>query len=76
MIRKHNYESVNLNPLHKKHLRSKQLIPNDNNIRKYMREYVRKQFYYDSNLKTYKMSWMQNFYENEKRIIPDVEIPR
>jgi len=76
MIRLHNYENVNLNPLHRKHLRSKQLIPNDNNIRKYMREYVRKQFYYDSNLKTYKMSWMQNFYENEKRIIPDIEIPR
>ncbi|CUM48665.1 uncharacterized protein AC631_00308 [Debaryomyces fabryi] len=75
MIRKHNYERDNLNPLYKHHLRNKKLIPNDNNIRKYMREYVRKQFYYDSKLKTYKMCWMQNFYENEKRIVPGIEIP-
>lgn len=74
MIRKHNYERDNLNPLYKKHLRNKKLIPNDNNIRKYMREYVRKQFYYDYELKTYKMCWMQNFYENEKRIVPDIKI--
>ena len=74
MIRKHKMESTRLSPLSRRHLRSKKLIPDDNNIRKYMREYVRRQFYYDSNLNTHKMSWMQNFYENEKRVVPDIEI--
>lgn len=76
MIRKHKIERMELNPLKKKYVRTKNLIPNDNNIRKYMREYVRKQFSYDSKLGSYKMSWMQNFYENENRIVPNVELPQ
>lgn len=73
MRRKHSIESTTLSPLTRKYLRSKKLIPNDNNIRKYIREYVRRQFYCDSS--DYKMSWMQNFYENEKRIVPEIELP-
>lgn len=43
-------------------LRSKILIPNENNIRKILRLYVMKQFYMENG--SYQMSWMQNFYED------------
>jgi hypothetical protein len=43
-------------------LRSKKLVPNENNIRKILRLYVMKQFYIENG--SYQMSWMQNFYED------------
>lgn len=69
MISKRKGES--LNPVVRKLTRSKKLIPNDNNIRKIVREYVLKQFYYDDELKKYQMSWMQNFYVNKDSMIDD-----
>lgn len=66
MKKKHDIEKVTLNPLVRKFIRSKTLIPNDNNIRKYYRDYVRKQYYLED--RTYKMCWMQNFYENAETL--------
>ena len=73
----HRYMQRKLKGDYKKSLRKpkKQLILNDNNIRKIYRAYVSKQFYYDKDSQKYKLSWMQNFYENDKRIAPDITLP-
>lgn len=59
MLRKHRKESVDLQV--KKHVRQKQLIPNDRSIRFYYRQYVVRQFYVDSN-GNYTMTPMTNLY--------------
>ncbi|KAG2734480.1 hypothetical protein G9P44_002486 [Scheffersomyces stipitis] len=85
MIKKHNHEKDNLAPVIRHYLRQKKLIPNDHNIRKLFREYVMKQFYQTSNSKNenieeYRMSWMQNYFENETSIlesaIPSTQLPK
>lgn len=73
----HRYMQRKLKGDNKKSLKKpkKQLILNDNNIRKIYRAYISKQFYYDNDSQKYKLSWMQNFYENDKRIAPDITLP-
>lgn len=64
MARKHLREEKSLAPYIRKYNRNKKFVPSDNNLRKLLRGYVKKQFYVDP--KTgYTMSWMQDFYETE-----------
>lgn len=64
MDRKHHIEELSLAPYTRKYKRNKKFVPSDNNLRKLLRAYVRKQFYVDPNL-GYTLSWMQDFYEME-----------
>lgn len=66
MTKKHRIERISLSPTVKKYTRKKRLIPNDNNIRKILRQYVKEQFYIVDG--DYKLSWMQNFYENNHQV--------
>ncbi|ODV81552.1 uncharacterized protein CANTADRAFT_3646 [Suhomyces tanzawaensis NRRL Y-17324] len=62
MIKKHRIEKQEMNIAVLRKLRQKHLVPNENNIRKWFRAYVVKQFYLDDDGQ-HKMSWMQNYYD-------------
>lgn len=46
--------------------RSKRLVPNDNNIKKIYREYVRRSYYKDAASGEYRMSGLVDFWENDE----------
>lgn len=62
MERRRASQVIHMNPSVRHFLQTKKLVPNDNNIRKYLRQYVMKQYYIENG--SYQMSWMQNFYEH------------
>lgn len=67
MRHKHEIEKTILSPTVKYYTRSKKLIPNDNNIRKILRDYALRQYYYDG--EDYQMSPMKNYYQNQQPIM-------
>lgn len=74
MRRKINNEKHTLSPRERRE-RHKRLVPSDKNIRKIFRSYVKRQFYYDKPSNEYKICWMQNFYENENRLLSNIDLP-
>lgn len=55
-----------VSPLKKKYLQQRKNMPTPNSIKKIIREYVMKQYYWDSETNKYMLSPLKDFYETDK----------